>query len=72
MKLIETGQHQAVTVQGKLHGCQVLRLGELIQSIIEENGGWGWLHLELRGGDIYKVSKETSELFSPEKLRTTA
>jgi hypothetical protein len=72
MKLIETGQHQAVTVQGKLHGSQVLRLGKLIQALIDENGGWGFLHLELRGGDIHKVSKETSELFSPEHLRTTA
>jgi hypothetical protein len=72
-QLIETGKHQAITVPGRLHSSQILRLGELIQSVIDENGGWGLLHMELRGGDIHKVSKETSELFSPDRLlRSTA
>ena len=71
-KLIETGKHQAVTVPGRLHGAQIKRLGELIQALIDSNSGWGFLHLELRGGDIHKVSIEQSELFSPEHLRPTA
>jgi hypothetical protein len=72
VKLIETDQHQAVNVPGGLHAQQIMRLGQLIQSIIDENGGWGFLHIELRGGAIHTVSKETSELFSPDKLRSTA
>lgn len=71
-QLIDTNKHQAVSIPGKLHGRQIARLGQLIQQIIDENGGWGFIHLELRGGDIYKVSKETSELFSLDHLRSTA
>ena len=71
-KLIDTGKHQAVTVPGKLHGVQIMRLGQLVQCLIDANGGWGFLHLELRGGDIHAVSTETSELFSPDRLRSTA
>lgn len=71
-QVIETGRHKTVTVPGRLHSSQILRLGEMIQAIIDENGGWGFLHLELRGGDIHKVSKETSELFSLDRLRSTA
>jgi hypothetical protein len=71
-QLIETGKHQAVRVPGRVHGKQVLRLAELIQAVIDENGGWGFLHIELRGGDIHSVSKEVTELFSPDRLRSTA
>ncbi len=71
-KLIETGEHQVINVPGGLHAQQIMRLGQIIQSMIDENGGWGHLHLELRGGAIHMVSKETSELFSPEHLRSTA
>lgn len=71
-QVIETGKHQVVTVPGKLHGRQIIRLGELIQALVDSNGGWGILHLEIRGGDIHKVSTETSELFSPDHLRPTA
>lgn len=70
--VIETGQHQAIRIPGKLHGSQVLRLGQMIQAMIDENQGWGHLHIELRGGDIHSVSKETTELFAPDRLRSTA
>jgi hypothetical protein len=71
-KLIDTDKHQAIIVPGKLHSSQIRRLGELVQAIITENGGWGFLHVELRGGDIHSVSKEVTELFAPDRLRSTA
>jgi hypothetical protein len=71
-QVIETGSHKAIAVPGTLHGRQILRLGQLIQRLIDENGGWGILHLELRAGDIHTVRIETSELFSPERLQSTA
>jgi hypothetical protein len=70
--VIETGKHQAIAVPGKLHSRQIQRLGQLIQAVIDENGGWGFLHIELRGGDVHSVSKEVTELFSPDRLRSTA
>ena len=71
-RLIETGSHVAIPLPGRVHGRQITRLCELIQLLIDENGGWGMIHLEIRGGEIYKASREISELFAPDRIRPTA
>ena len=71
-RLIETGTHAAIPLPGRVHGRQITRLCELIQLLIDENGGWGMIHLEIRGGEIYKASREISELFAVDRIRPTA
>jgi len=53
-----------------VHGKQLARLCELIQELTDRNGGWGKVHLDIRGGCIHSVSTETTELFALEKLPT--
>ncbi len=69
-RLIETGTHAAIPLPGRVHGKQLARLCELIQELTDRNGGWGKVHLDIRGGCIHSVSTETTELFALEKLPT--
>ncbi len=48
-RLIETGSHVALPLPGRVHGKQLARLCELIQELTDRNGGWGKVHLDIRG-----------------------